>query len=65
MMWSWIPSNWSEILSLTRANAFLGIVSPLIGVATFDQLRDAIQAAEGSSRRQARQVQHAQQGPPT
>jgi osmoprotectant transport system permease protein len=33
MMWSWIPSNWSEILSLTRANAFLGIVSPLIGLA--------------------------------
>jgi osmoprotectant transport system ATP-binding protein len=37
----------------------------VLGVATFDQLRDAIQAAEGSSRRQARQVQHAQQGPPT
>ena len=33
MMWSWIPSNWSEILALTRANAFLGIVSPLIGLA--------------------------------
>ena len=33
MMWSWIPSNWSEILSLIRANAFLGIVSPLIGLA--------------------------------
>jgi osmoprotectant transport system permease protein len=32
MMWSWIPNNWSEILSLTRANAFLGIVSPLIGL---------------------------------
>jgi osmoprotectant transport system ATP-binding protein len=37
----------------------------VLGVATFDQLRDAIQAAEGSSRRQAQQVQHAQQGPPT
>ncbi len=33
MMWSWIPSNWSEIWELTRQNAFLGIVSPLIGLA--------------------------------
>jgi len=32
MMWSWIPSNWSLIWQLTRANAFLGIVSPLIGL---------------------------------
>ncbi len=33
MMWSWIPSNWSQIWELTRQNAFLGIVSPLIGLA--------------------------------
>jgi osmoprotectant transport system permease protein len=33
MMWSWIPSNWSLIWQLTRANAFLGVVSPLIGLA--------------------------------
>jgi len=33
MMWSWIPSNWSEIWELTKQNAFLGIVSPLIGLA--------------------------------
>ena len=33
MMWSWIPGNWSLIWQLTRANAFLGIVSPLIGLA--------------------------------
>src|ERR1700683_625598 len=32
MMWSWIPSNWSFIWQLTRANAFLGVVSPLIGL---------------------------------
>jgi osmoprotectant transport system permease protein len=32
MMWSWIPSNWSLIWQLTRANAFLGVVSPLIGL---------------------------------
>jgi osmoprotectant transport system permease protein len=33
MIWSWIPSNWSEIWELTKQNAFLGIVSPLIGLA--------------------------------
>ena len=33
MMWSWIPDNWSQIWELTRENAFLGIVSPLIGLA--------------------------------
>jgi osmoprotectant transport system permease protein len=33
MNWSWIPSNWSLIWPLIRANAFLGIVSPLIGLA--------------------------------
>jgi osmoprotectant transport system permease protein len=33
MMWSWIPSNWSQIWELTKQNAFLGIVSPLIGLA--------------------------------
>jgi osmoprotectant transport system permease protein len=33
MMWSWIPSNWSEIWELTKQNAFLGIVPPLIGLA--------------------------------
>jgi osmoprotectant transport system permease protein len=33
MMWSWIPGNWSQILELTKQNAFLGIVSPLIGLA--------------------------------
>jgi osmoprotectant transport system permease protein len=33
MMWSWIPSNWSLIWQLTRANAFLGVVSPLLGLA--------------------------------
>ena len=33
MMWSWIPSNWSLIWQLIRANAFLGVVSPLIGLA--------------------------------
>ena len=32
MMWSWIPGNWSLIWQLTRSNAFLGIVSPLIGL---------------------------------
>jgi osmoprotectant transport system permease protein len=32
MMWSWIPNNWSLIWQLTRANAFLGIVAPLIGL---------------------------------
>jgi osmoprotectant transport system permease protein len=32
MMWSWIPSNWSLIWQLIRANAFLGVVSPLIGL---------------------------------
>jgi osmoprotectant transport system permease protein len=32
MMWSWIPSNWSLIWQLTRANIFLGVVSPLIGL---------------------------------
>ena len=32
MMWSWIPGNWSLIWQLTRANAFLGVVSPLIGL---------------------------------
>jgi osmoprotectant transport system permease protein len=32
MMWSWIPNNWSLIWQLTRAHAFLGIVSPLIGL---------------------------------
>jgi osmoprotectant transport system permease protein len=33
MMWSWIPSNWSLIWELTKQNAFLGIVPPLIGLA--------------------------------
>jgi osmoprotectant transport system permease protein len=32
MMWSWIPSNWSLVWQLTRANIFLGVVSPLIGL---------------------------------
>ena len=32
MMWSWIPGNWSLIWQLTRANAFLGVVSSLIGL---------------------------------
>jgi osmoprotectant transport system permease protein len=32
MMWSWIPSNWSLIWQLIRANAYLGVVSPLIGL---------------------------------
>jgi len=32
MMWSWIPSNWSEIWELTKQTAFLGIISPLIGL---------------------------------
>src|SRR5580692_12909458 len=32
MMWSWIPSNWSLIWQLTRENAFLGVVPPLIGL---------------------------------
>jgi osmoprotectant transport system permease protein len=32
MMWSWIPNNWSLIWELTKQNAFLGIVSPLIGL---------------------------------
>ena len=32
MMWSWIPGNWSLIWQLVRANAFLGVVSPLIGL---------------------------------
>jgi osmoprotectant transport system permease protein len=32
MMWSWIPNNWSLIWQLVRANAFLGVVSPLIGL---------------------------------
>ena len=36
----------------------------VLGVATFDQLRAAIQAAEGSTRKQALQVQPAQDGPP-
>jgi len=31
-MWSWIPSNWSLIWQLIRANAYLGVVSPLIGL---------------------------------
>ena len=34
------------------------------GVATFDQLRAAIQAAEGRSRQLARQVQPASEAPP-
>jgi osmoprotectant transport system permease protein len=33
MNWSWIPSNWSLIWPLIKQNAFLGIVSPLIGLA--------------------------------
>ncbi len=36
----------------------------VLGVATFDQLRAAIQAAEGTTRKQALQVQPAQDGPP-
>ncbi len=32
MMWSWIPGNWSLIWQLTKENAFLGVVSPLIGL---------------------------------
>jgi osmoprotectant transport system ATP-binding protein len=34
-----------------------------LGVATFDQLRAAIQAADNGRGKQARQVQHAQEGP--
>ncbi len=33
MMWSWIPSNGSLLWQLTRENAFLGVVPPLIGLA--------------------------------
>jgi osmoprotectant transport system ATP-binding protein len=36
-----------------------------LGVATFDQLRAAIQAADGDHMRDTRQVQHAQEGPPS
>jgi osmoprotectant transport system ATP-binding protein len=36
-----------------------------LGAATFDQLRAAIQAADGNDGQHARQVQHAQQGPPS
>jgi osmoprotectant transport system permease protein len=32
-MWSWISSNWSQIWELTKQNAFLGIIPPLIGLA--------------------------------
>jgi osmoprotectant transport system permease protein len=32
MMWSWIPQNLSQILSLTGQNAYLGIISALIGL---------------------------------
>jgi hypothetical protein len=35
----------------------------VLGVATFDQLRAAIQAAERGRARQERQVQPAQEGP--
>jgi osmoprotectant transport system ATP-binding protein len=35
----------------------------VLGVATFDQLRAAIQAADANHGQQARQVQHAQEGP--
>jgi osmoprotectant transport system permease protein len=33
MMWSWIPGNWPMVWQLTRENAYLGIVPPLIGLA--------------------------------
>jgi osmoprotectant transport system ATP-binding protein len=36
-----------------------------LGVATFDQLRAAIQAADGNRTQDTRQVQHAQEGPPS
>jgi osmoprotectant transport system ATP-binding protein len=36
-----------------------------LGVATFDQLRAAIQAADANGARNTRQVQHAQEGPPS
>jgi osmoprotectant transport system permease protein len=32
MIWSWIPQNLSQILSLTGQNAYLGIVSAVIGL---------------------------------
>jgi osmoprotectant transport system permease protein len=32
-MWSWIPSNAAMIWQLTRENAYLGVVSALIGLA--------------------------------
>jgi osmoprotectant transport system ATP-binding protein len=35
----------------------------MLGVATFDQLRAAIQAADGNHGQPARQMQHAQEGP--
>jgi osmoprotectant transport system ATP-binding protein len=35
-----------------------------LGAATFDELRAAIQAADGNDGQHARQVQHAQEGPP-
>jgi osmoprotectant transport system ATP-binding protein len=37
----------------------------VLGVATFDQLRAAIQAADGNDAHDTRQVQHAQQVPPS
>jgi osmoprotectant transport system ATP-binding protein len=37
----------------------------VLGVATFDQLRAAIQAADGNDAKDTRQVQHAQEGPPS
>jgi osmoprotectant transport system ATP-binding protein len=37
----------------------------VLGVATFDQLRAAIQAADGNNREDTRQVQHAQRVPPS
>ncbi len=33
MMWSWIPSNGALIWQLTKENAYLGVVSALIGLA--------------------------------
>ena len=33
MTWSWVSNNWSLIWQLTKENAYLGVVSALIGLA--------------------------------
>jgi osmoprotectant transport system permease protein len=32
MQWSWIPQNWTLVWQYTLANAYLGLVPPLIGL---------------------------------